>query len=127
MGISAIALGKAKATDGKVIKQIFRCLIHGSGALKVPDCCRDHAVMAAAFDLRIEEVKVRLTMLKQPIKVADEEGTVKWDTGNYRVEMNDGRAEKLVHRLTSACVDLDQEYNITSKWSLEITTMRSSR
>lgn len=118
LGIETEALGKAKVQDSKVIKQIFRCMMHCSGALKIPDVCRDRAVMAAACNLRLAEVNNRKEMLMDP-KVVDADGKVNWFAGVYSITIKDGKGDAILHRPSGTRVELEAEYNITAGWDLK--------
>ena len=83
LGVSPEALGLAKLRNRKIVHHILRCLLNASALLKLPQSCKDRAVMQKACDLRLAEQPLRVKMLQEPVALIAANGDINWKAGAY--------------------------------------------
>ena len=123
-GFSLEVIGKAKALDAFVVKNMFRALTNMSGGLKLGDVCANRAVMQKATEARVAILGNRAPLFTDPTSILNNDGSQSWKGGIYMAIFPDNSdsevATFVLHRPSGDRAAIDPDYNITKKWDLRM-------
>ena len=111
--------------DPEAWTQLLCWMLRATRTLKIPESCRQIAVLVLAFDLRVEAIGCRWLGLKANDMVELSTGAIKWtNIGVYEVKFNSEKTKALsvLHRPTQEVaqipdhVFIDATFSLTFNW-----------
>lgn len=118
LGIQVVAIGKAKVTNDRVVRELAQALTNIGPMATVPELCRSKVVMARTLEARIQQVGDRAAIFKESGLIKPG-GVLDWLGGVYGLVFDTkGALVEVLHRPTATKAPFVSEVTVDASWTI---------